>query len=179
MGATEMLVDRDFRGKFAERIASSSSLAIVNKMKKTGSVVRFADEVPTELHRGKQRKQSSSSEESDHGLRKPLARHDSTTSQALDDSSDDDDVVELPRTRSQLSLAIHNMRKDSSEPDVVRPNPLASTKAPASKVEEEKLLNMGRKDGVTKAGGVQVPQPHRLTGQSFQRHESPSPPPLF
>jgi len=179
------LVDPDFRGKFVEnqkKIASSTNLAAMGRMRKTGSVVRFADEMPQDLRKGKEREQLPSVED------EPSPPPHTPGSEAIEDGSSNDESAfeirpRLPRTQSQLSLMIKEKRKESGGenmaplPAVRRP----STKGngPKLKEKEEELLQMGRRDGVTKAGGVRVPKQHRVSESLKHGYESSSPPPIF
>lgn len=226
-GADPPLVDKDFRGKFIEtqkQLHSSTNLAGMNKtMKKTGSVVRFADDVeevrrlkktdkqnlensplsnsrPGPLSRS-QAASASQQGELGQGFTDPwqsqgLNRHNSIGSVAAvsddsDDGLEDGIAMQLPRVRSQLSLGIANLKRsqsiggdeqDDDENAVTSPQieqeqeALISGRSTKKKTEEEeKLLAMGRKDGVTKAGGVNLPNELRVRGprNSNDRFEKP------
>lgn len=196
------LVDRNFREKFIES---------QNRIKKTGSVVRFADEVdlPEELKRGgKDREPVSPLVEDDVnpvGILKGGALSSSSTARghrgsvgsinsvaAVSDDEDDDEddegegggMMMLPRTKSQLSLLVDDMKRrqsssagadqDEEEGAVASPESVRSSSSASKqeklnrerlkkkREEEDKLLAMGRKGGVTKAGGVQFPESMKL-----------------
>ncbi|KIX09459.1 uncharacterized protein Z518_00539 [Rhinocladiella mackenziei CBS 650.93] len=165
------LVDRDFRGKFVEtqkKLASSSNLAGLGRMKKTGSVVRFADEIPQELRKGKEKETRPPLQDEN---TRPLRSRPTVVSDVVSDDSSSDEM-ELPRTKSQLSLLIKHKRDETGSRDLGReettPDPKGKGKAKAkakAKSKEEELLSMARRDGVTKAGGVQVPKQQRLSEQ--------------
>jgi hypothetical protein len=170
-------------------------------MRKTGSVVRFADDLPSEFGRSKAREASIS------GLGAGVLRRGSVLdaartqlsaeTAAIDDSDegeDDDDedtLVMIPRTTSQLSLAIQEQRRISgsqnlgqvagSVPDRLKEEGKGKGKANDTDKEdaEDELLAMARKDGVTKAGGPRSRLPLRATPSSEQRYRSPTPPPIF
>lgn len=190
---SDIVFNRDFRGKFVEeqrkKVTSTSNLAALGRMKKTGSVVRFADEIemPEEFGKAKGREQPRMMEnepERPSRLRRSsgVFDDDDHDHEEQDDEEEDeeDSGLELPRTKSQLSLLIHETRKQSGSqnlgPSVL--SPASKGDQPLGK-EEEKLLSMGRKDGVTKAGGVQLPERQRLRSNSGNKYRSPSPPPLF
>ncbi|EXJ81153.1 hypothetical protein A1O3_07443 [Capronia epimyces CBS 606.96] len=192
------LVERDFRGKFVEtqkKLTSSTNLAALGRMKKTGSVVRFADEIPQDWRKGKEKATLADDSMGPSRLRSSFA------SSALTDeeNSSDDDNVRLPRTKSQLSLLIKQKRDETGSQDL---GPEAKAQGRGgqdegknndegkgkgkgkgkenTKSKEEELLSMGRRGGVTKAGGVQVPKPQRLSEHDDPGHiSSSSPEPLF
>lgn len=207
------LVDRDFRGRFVEtqkKLASSTNLAALGRMKKTGSVVRFADEIPQDLRKGKgkevitplrdenigpSRLRSSAADESgsdDESDEDDHCEHEHEHEHDPGDDHDDDaghdsssDILELPRTKSQLSLLIQNKRDENGGQDLgPEAKPAESTgkgkEKGKAKSKEEELLSMGRRDGVTKAGGVQVPRPQRVSEHDDPGYSlSSSPEPLF
>lgn len=210
------LIDGNFRERFLETqkiLKSSTNLEALNKtMRKTGSVVRFADDVdgPADFRRQKATNKPKELESTSGGIsalrtvsegqgskvptqdqieswRSPgLQRHDSIGSVAAvsEDSEIDDEegmVMLLPRTKSQLSLGIANLKRTQSEGEqsLKAATSLAVTspeieqeqddlisgragKKPSE--EEEKLLAMGRKDGVTRAGGVNLPKELTVKG---------------
>ena len=157
------LVDRDFRSKF---LSSATNLPALGWMKKTGSIVRFADE-EEDAGKGKG-KQMSPPPSPEH-----LRSRGRTGSQVID--SDDSDDVQLPRTQSQLSMAIKDRRKQSGSRDL-GPGP-AVGQEPAKKNEakqrEQELLTMGRR-----AGAPHIPNPRTGSGED-PRYRSPSPGPTF
>jgi len=190
-------------------------------MRKTGSVVRFADEVDEpEGFRDLRGAKNISAPQSDDGESwhraasegqqprpdpgsqgrswrpKGIERHDSVGSVAAvsDDGFDTEDVVgPVLRTKSQLSMAIADLRRSRSLGEQEAETTLAVTspqieeeqslipgkqgKKPSE--EEEKLLAMGRKDGVTKAGGVNLPKEltvkggFELPGDGYESPEEP------
>jgi len=209
-----LIIDKNFRERFQHQLRSSTNLAGAKGMRKTGSVVRFADEVdvPEDFRKlkGATRENDMAAPHSAFGessrragsegqqprsatvnLSRPTRprgneRHDSTGSVAAvsDDGSDDFDtedvVAPIPRTRSQLSMAIAGLRRSQSlseqEPDtsfaVASPDIEQEQQALISgkqgktlTADEEKLLAMGRKDGVTKAGGVNLPKELTVKGK--------------
>lgn len=189
------LVDPDFRKQFVEaRSHSQINLAAAgSKMRKTGSVVRFAEDLP-DLGKGKGKESTMALGRRGSGAE---ARRSSLSlnTPAIDDTeegdSDEDGVSMLPRTKSQLSMAIEKRRRTSasqnlgSNPDEGTTQSKAKGKGKAKDTDKEKedtedeLLKMGRKDGVTKAGGPRSRQPLRATPPSHQRYRSPTPPPIF
>lgn len=180
--SSELVIEPNFRNKFAERIASSGNLAGMSRMKKSGSVVRFADEIPVDLRRSTEQDVAATSENPD----RPEMRHrGSIVSIASDAISDEDDMPSpgLQRTKSQLSMLIdetiaRNGRKSFENlPNVARRGRSKVSQQEGS--EEDKLLAMAHKEGVTKAGGAQLSRRFRLSAESESRYSSPSPPPLF
>ncbi|OAL20736.1 hypothetical protein AYO22_08745 [Fonsecaea multimorphosa] len=185
------LVEPDFRGRFVEtqkKMASSTNLAGLNRIKKTGSVVRFADELPQELRKGKEREKEAMSPVRDENLGSSRLRTSMSSQAVSDDANDDDSSLEnmqLPRTKSQLSLLIQNRRDETGSSDI---GPETESQDPKGKgkekekaqSKEEELLSMGRRDGVTKAGGIQVRKQHRISEIEDPGYMSPSSPePLF
>ncbi|KAJ9611484.1 hypothetical protein H2200_004668 [Cladophialophora chaetospira] len=185
------LVEPDFRGKFVETqkmLSSSGNLAGLGRMRRPGSIVRFADE-EEETGKGKEREGPTSPvREENLG---PSRLRTSMASAAISDGSDSEsdsssDQMELPRTKSQLSLLIRNRRSETGSSDI---GPAGQTKESKgkekevrekAKSKEEELLSMGRRDGVTKAGGVQVPKQQRVSELDDTGYASPSSPePLF
>lgn len=190
-----LMIDKNFRKRFSEsQKALRSSIGIPDSKRlvtKTGSVVRFADEVDVakEFRRYVNTDQLGSDGDLQHGLVaradseelvggfQPLNRQDSIGSVAAV-SDDEDDISSdiqsaLPRVASQLSIAIARQRTQSSQAEASTGNNdaatseeieddrpwLASNSSRQDKDEvEEKLLAMGRKDGVTKGGGVNLPK---------------------
>lgn len=212
---SSLLVDRNFREKFVEtqkQLRSSTNLAGMNKaMRKTGSVVRFADEVDTSEDLQKLKgiartsplatraasdgQQAKTSDELSSRKQPPLVHRDSVGSvAAVSDDSSDDFVPELPRTKSQLSMAIASLKRSQSageagnliRPGVTSPEieqeqeALIKGAIPKKKTEEEeKLLAMAHKDGVTKAGGINMPKQMAVTGSAFElgsSYDSPEEP---
>lgn len=184
------LVDPDFRGKFVEtqkKLASSTNLAGLGRMRRPGSIVRFADEIPREeLSKGKERDEPISPQREEN--LGPSRLRTSMASEAISDSSDSDsssDHMELPRSKSQLSLLIKNKRSETGSSDIGPPQ-TQEAKAKEkearekAKSKEQELLSMGRRDGVTKAGGIQVPKQQRVSELDDPGSLSPSSPePLF
>jgi hypothetical protein len=186
------LVEPDFRGKFVEtqkKLASSTNLAGLGRMRRPGSIVRFADELSEDDgSKGKEREVVASSLR-DENIG-PSRLRTSMASAAICDASDSDTSsdghMELPRTKSQLSLLINNKRSETGSSDI---GPESQPKAANGKdkdarektrSKEEELLSMGRRDGVTKAGGIQVPKQQRVSELEGPGYESPSSPePLF
>lgn len=186
---------KDFRNEFREALRQASSVNLAEAsagMKKTGSVVRFADDVdrPTDLKAKSERKQRLSSHQEDEP---PSLQHRdsnaSTGSQVID--SDEEGGSQtfpkspiLQRSRSQISIALEeqreNQRKGSLSDAVTHSHKeqqqqqqhkskCISDQVMANKTEEERrVLAMAHKEGVTKAGGVQVPKHHRSLGKAFQ-----------
>lgn len=185
LAATSDLVNRDFRGKFAEtqkKLTSSTNLAALGRMRKTGSVVRFADEVPPDLRKGKERESQPDDDVGPSRLRSSLPG--GALSDGEDSSDNDKDNRGLPRTKSQLSLLIKKKREETGSRDIGshetgRGRGMDQSHEDTNSKEEELLL-MARRDGVTKAGGVQGSKPQRMS-----EHEDPgylsssSPEPLF
>jgi hypothetical protein len=185
------LVEPDFRGKFVEtqkKLASSTNLVGLGKMRRPGSIVRFADELATDdTSKGKEREVSSSLRDENLG---PSRLRTSMASATIVDDTDSDSSsggqMELPRTKSQLSLMINNKRSETgsfdigpeAQPQVANRKDKEAREKTRSK--EEELLSMGRRDGVTKAGGIQVPRQQRVSELEGPGYESPSSPePLF
>jgi hypothetical protein len=180
-GPVEFTIDKDFRGKFAERIASTSNLAGMSRMKKTGSVVRFADEVSVELRKPKEALSTTYEYEN----RPFLPHRQSASSVAISDGDFDEDqssVSGLQRTASSLSLLIQSVQLgDGSLPAELSPRKIVKKdKSRKGKDDdEEELLAMGRRGGVTRAGGIQVPPQQRLRDDVDSRYSSPEPDPVF
>lgn len=182
-GTAELAIDKDFRGRFAERIASTSNLASLNKFKKTGSVVRFADEVPAELWKSKGPLSTTFEAE----IRPTLPHRESIVSVAISDGDADEDSLFMPglqRTESSLSLLLRRAHlEDGSLPVETRLTEDASrktTKQNDTKADEiDALLAMGRRGGVTKAGGIQLPPQQQLREDIDSTFSSPSPDRIF
>lgn len=166
-------------------------------MRKTGSVVRFADEVDNSevlqklkgaarptlfVPRAASDGQQPKDPDRPSSWKKPLPHRDSVDSVAAVSEDGSDDLPDLPRTKSQLSMAIANLKRSQSlgEGGINGPmmttltNSLGVTSPEIEKEqealisgvttkkkteEEEKLLAMAHRDGVTKAGGVNMPGP--------------------
>lgn len=180
------LVERDFRGKFVEaqkKLNSFTNLPVLMRMPKNKSVVRFADEDPLEEEKGKNKAILSEAPEVHKGpssLRLSMPASPSVS----DDEYSSDDAVELPRSKSQLSLLIRHKRAQTGSQDLGPGIDLveASVKPKGKdkgKATEEELLIMARRDGVTKAGGVQLPASHRISGEDPGYFSPSSPEPLF
>jgi hypothetical protein len=162
------LVEPDFRSKF---LSSSTNLPALGRMRKTGSVVRFADE-DEEIGRskGKGKETETSPPLSPEELR---ARR-RTSSQVFDsDESTEGDEVRLPRTTSQLSMAIQDRRKQSGSRDLGPEPGGAAAKTRESRKREEELLSMGRR-----AGAVRIAKPRTESGEDHG-YRTPSPGPTF
>jgi len=127
---------------------------------------------------------------------KAVARQDpqpaqSTSPAAVDNDGDDQDIPPLPRTKSQLSLMIESERQKSGSYElpsspVAAMRPCDNQAKPPQEDDENEgdLLMMGRRDGVTKAGGVseEVRRKQRLgNGSDVDRTAYQSPPtsPLY
>jgi hypothetical protein len=160
------LVDRDFRSKF---LSSATNLPALGRMRKTGSVVRFADE-DEEIGIGKGKGKEPARPESPEKLR----NRGRTSSQAID--SDDSDEVQLPRSTSQLSMAINDRRKQSGSRDL-GPEPTGEEPAPKkseAKIKDEEILKMGRR-----AAAPQIPKALPGSDAHDVGYRSPSPGPTF
>lgn len=179
-------------------------------MRKTGSVVRFADEVdrsedlqklkgavrtspfaPRAASDGQQPKESDAPQ----AWRQPLPHRESVGSVAAVSDDDSEDLEpDLPRTKSQLSMAIADLKRSQSagEASSVASRGITSPEIeqeqealirgalPKKKTdEEEKLLAMAHKDGVTKAGGINMPRQMTVKGSAFEfgsSYDSPEEP---
>lgn len=213
--ADTLVIDRNFRERFMQKTRNSSTnLANMNRsMRKTGSVVRFADEV--ELATSTSLKKSASATDRKSVPLSPqsalrtsseskvatvtggnpvnlrpwrpsgIERHDSIGSVAAvsDDGSDGlEEGGELPRTQSHLSLGIADLKRTLSsgnledlkddENAITSPTIeeeqealIKGQKGKSLTKEEENLLAMGRKDGVTRAGGVNMPSNLTIKGK--------------
>ncbi len=110
------------------------------------------------------------------------------------DANDSDDSVPIPRTKSQLSVMIAQERRKSGSYELgnspVQPaqRTLKVREGPSQKDQDEEkdegeLVMMGRRDGVTKAGGVSrsVKGKKRMDpGDSEDlAYQSPPTPPLY
>jgi hypothetical protein len=162
----ESLVDRNFRSRF---LSSATNLPAMARMRKTGSVVRFAEE-DEEIGKGKAKEVPPP--ESPTNLRS----RGRTGSQVIDsDESGDSDEVRLPRTKSQLSMAIQDRRKQSGSqdlgPQTARPQEAAKSKEGQRR--EEELLKMGRE-----AAAPQIPR-GLPGGERGEGYRPPSPGPIF
>lgn len=115
-----------------------------------------------------------------------LEHRDSTGSvAAISDDSDEEDrgglQIGLPRVKSGLSLAMDALKHTRASCESEQPDrPFAIVTSPQIEAEQEalisgkkgrkqtdeevKLLEMGHKDGVTKAGGVNFPRNLRVAG---------------
>ncbi|EXJ62363.1 hypothetical protein A1O7_02797 [Cladophialophora yegresii CBS 114405] len=190
-GTSGELVHRDFRGKFVEtqkKLASSTNLTSLGRMRRPGSIVRFADELPqVDPDKSKEREQPTSPlREENLG---PSRLRTSMASAAISDDTDSDSSsspMELPRTKSQLSLLINNRRSETGSSDIGPAAQVQESKGKdndarqKARSKEQELLSMGRRDGVTKAGGVQVPRQQRVSELEDPGYQSPSSPePLF
>ena len=177
LGPPASLVETDFRKKFAEN-KSQTNLSGLGRLGKSGSMVRFKDDVPERL------------EQDDEGIDKMEEK----SEHALVSPSEElDEEAVLPRTKSQLSMLIAHARRKSSSHELPGPSSLQQgqndccSKAEKNQVEDEKedgLLMMGRKDGVTKAGGLSsVARGKRMMGEQIEpekfAYQSPPTPPLF
>ena len=197
------LVDADFRSRFVEKTrgVSSTNLSGLGKSKST---VRFVDQPPG-------RRATSGAADLRVAAPAPNATRDAEAteaqtrprrdSHAIADEDDDDDaaeeakekekeegIVPLPRTKSQLSMMIDQERRKSGTHEL-RPSPLQQEVCKGvggddtGNEEDDDLLMMGRKDGVTKAGtikskarGKQRSSPNNSDGF---RYQSPPTPPLY
>ncbi|KAK5090865.1 hypothetical protein LTR05_001042 [Lithohypha guttulata] len=217
---SSLMVDQDFREKFVETqkvLRSTSNL--VGAIRKTGSVVRFASDVDVAeqsreniasgRHRGlatskNEGPSSQAFSETSASTKRPgtLIRYDSAGSVAAvsDDDEEEKDKEDeepqstsmvLPRTRSQLSLGIADLKRSQSmhehgvaddglrvtSPQIEKDQQaLISGKVAKQKSEEdEKLLAMAWKDGVTKAGGVNLPKELTVRGSRDPDNTFPEP----
>lgn len=196
---SSLVIDKNFRKKFVEtqKKFQSSTDPTNSTFRRTGSIVRFADEIDLIDPFRKQPDQSSSSHqrtpsESQSGHPQSLLRHDSTGSVAAisDDESDNNSettTIALPRVTSQLSLGIAHLKRSQNTPragpdNSVNNEPAARLTSPSLRMEQTestredmttrpseedetgKLLAMGWKDGVTRAGGVNLPSPLVVKG---------------
>jgi len=184
------IVDRDFRGRFVEnqkKLASSTNLPSLGRMRKTGSIVRFADEVPEELRKGKEKEILPPLQDENAGPSRMRPGSSGSVFSHGDDDADDNesshDEMELPRVKSHLSLLIKHKRDETGSRDL-GPEPTSSNSKgkgkEKAKSQDEELLSMAHRDGVTKAGGVQVPKSLRISEHIDPGDLSPSSPePLF
>ncbi|KAK5052092.1 hypothetical protein LTR84_002896 [Exophiala bonariae] len=202
------LVDPRFRVKFVEsqkKLSSVTNLAGLGKVKKSMSTVRFADETPEVAGKGKEREILASSPEDVQAgpsqmrpaiktieQRRNRSGHrddendnvDEDEDEDEDDDDDEDDNLQmvLPRTKSQLSLLIQHKRDQTGSQDLGPASSPETVVKPKikDKTKEEELLSMGQRDGVTKAGGVQIPRQQRVIGRDGPEDlSSSSPEPLF
>lgn len=211
---SSLLVDKNFRERFVEtqkHLRSSTNLVDMNRaMRKTGSVVRFADEVDTSEDlrklkgavrtsplspRAASEGQQPRNADQPQSWRQPLPHRDSVGSvAAVSDDGSDEFGPELPRTKSQLSLAIASLKRTQSageagslisegitSPQIEQEQEALISGAATKKLseEEEKLLAMARKGGVTKAGGVNMPKEMTVRASGFElgsSYESPDEP---
>ena len=161
---TGSLVDRNFRSKF---LSSATNLPALARTRKTGSVVRFADEAEN-ADTGKERVVSPPAS--------PEKARPRQASQVIDsDDSEELDRMQLPRTQSQLSMAIQDRRKKSGSRDL-GPEPAVQqevAKKNDTKRKEEELLNMGRR-----AAAPRIPKGRGGSGEE-RGYRSPSPGPTF
>lgn len=205
-------IDKNFRERFNEnqkQLRSSTNLAGMHRtMRKTGSVVRFADEVnvPESLRKLKgiaadapaasmSDERSPASPEQAQSWRQALSHRGSIGSvAAVSDEGSDELDPELPRIKSHLSLAIANLKRSQSSgevgslhdagvtsPEIEMEQEALISGAHTKKKseEEEKLLAMAHKDGVTKAGGINMPKELTIKGTAFElgsSYDSPEEP---
>lgn len=179
-----------------KKLSSVTNLAGLGKVKKSMSTVRFADEAPGVTGKGKEKEVLASSPEDVRAGPSQMRPALKTTEQprslsdSRDDGSDseedddDDDNLQmlLPRTKSQLSLLIQHKRDQTGSQDLGPASSPETVVKPKikDKTKEEELLSMGRRDGVTKAGGVQTPRQQRVIGRDEPEDlSSSSPEPLF
>ena len=141
----------------------------MGRMRKTGSVVRFADE-DEEISKGKEKQESPPTSP------QSLRSRGRTGSQVVDsDESSENEGPQLPRTTSQLSMAINDRRKKSGSRDL-SPGPGAPAEAGKKsefKRKEDELLKMGRT-----AAGPTIPKGRTGSGED-PGYRSPSPGPTF
>lgn len=198
------LVDTNFRSRFVEKTRGRSSTNLPG-LGKSKSTVRFVDQPPG-------RRATSGAADTRVAAPAPNTTRDAVStgaqtrprrdSEAIADEDDDEDdeeeeeeeIISLPRTKSQLSMMIEQERRKSGTHEL-RPSPLhyevckgvgddtVSKPNDNENEEEEDLLMMGRKDGVTKAGtissktrGKQRSSPNHSDGF---RYQSPPTPPLY
>lgn len=148
-------------------------------MRKSGSIVRFADEVQEDIKKGKEKESQVGGEDTGSLLSQVMNVIEDESLSSADE--DEGRPLEITRTKSQLSLLIKHKRSETGSQDLGPQSP--STAGPSKskdKTKEEELLSMGRRDGVTKAGGVQVPRQQRLSDHDpWKTSVSSSPEPLF
>jgi hypothetical protein len=154
------LVDPGFRHRFRD---TQPQLDNYNNFQRTGSVVRFNDNVESIGNVGPILPPPPSNE----NLGPSHLPH-STASDPIDNDeaqlSPPRRFGGLPRTKSQLSMDIKHRRSDTGSLEL---GPSANNDRSKGKekanTKEEELLNMGRQDGVTKAGGVRVRPEQRVS----------------
>ena len=155
------LVDRDFRKNF---MSSGTNLSTLGRGRKTGSVVRFED-VPEVIGKGKGRESISSPLGGSPEDRRNLER---SASQVISDSDESDEIT-MPRTQSNLSRLIKNVRKESGSGQLPPVKRSAEGQSEASRKKDDEILEMGRK-----AAAPVIPQ-GRPGSDIAQRMRSPSP----
>lgn len=116
-----------------------------------------------------------------------------------DDRDDAEEAIEegeptpLPRTKSQLSLMIDHERKRSRSYEIgqsplnpnqpPKPGAKSCEKGTGAQGGEDDLLTMGRRDGVTKAGGLSInargKQRTQMGLPEELGYQSPPTPPLY
>lgn len=221
-----LVIDKNFRERFLEaqgKLRSSTNLDGMNRpIRKTGSVVRFADEVNAATsftHLQKSRSladrredpaaphveqsfhravseggQAKSNQDLSRGEPRPwrpsgFQRHDSVGSVAAVSDDDSNEAIEtLPRNKSHLSLGIADLKRSQIDGNqgsqaryghaVTSPQIedeqgalISGAKSKSPTQDEENLLAMGRKGGVTKAGGVNLPKELTVKGK-FELEDS-------
>ena len=173
---SDPLVDHRFREKFMEnqkKMVSSSNPVGLDRIEKRRGIVRFADEIPQDLRKRKEKEVLSPDSDEKPSPLQTGAGSEAKSDDDEDDKDDEDDGddegdegedgdednsdVELPRTKSQLTLLIQNRRGETGSrdlgPEPPRPTSPAESKGKGrEKSKEEELLSMGRRDGVTKGG---------------------------
>ena len=158
-----------------KRGLSNTNLTNLSQLGKSRSTVRFVDDLPQGHGKGKGREDSREGDLK--GKSQPTETLSAESDPDTDKNSDDGDdetgassgAPPLPRTRSQLSMLIAQERRRSSGSLEIGPSPLlqrgqADQRVKGKEVQrendgdeedaEEGLVMMGRRDGVTKAGGV-------------------------
>lgn len=190
-----------------KKLSSFTNLAGLERVRKSVSTVRFADESPEDIGKGKEKEvlPPLDDERTDRSHMKSTSKgagqrqqeyrkrrgdsdddrdSDSDSDEDDEDDEDDDDNLQmkLPRTKSQLSLLIQHKREQTGSQDLGPPSSPEDAAKPRAKEKskEEELLSMGRRDGVTKAGGVQITRQQRVVARDEPEDlSSSSPEPLF
>ena len=207
------LVDTNFRGKFVENQKRTASHTNLSSLGRSKSTVRFLDELPERPKKENEPAGATlnaalrQSGVPSTGKPNISAQEEEEANSSQDDdgydANESDDNVPLPRTKSQLSVMIAHERRKSESYELGNSSMQLDQRPPKAgpesckkderegeegeeeeeEEEEDELVMMGRRDGVTKAGGVSsvAKGKQRMSprGGEDLRYQSPPTPPLY
>lgn len=168
LGPTGSLVQPDFRSKFAEQrqLFSGTSLPAADVMHKVRSSVRFAEDCEsTGQDKGKGRPDSGDDRTTESRTR--------PDSQVFADSDDSDELGDIRRVQSQLSMLIHDRRKQSGSQDLGPSSQPDGERYLEARRKRDELLKMGREAAAPIIPTSRSRRPSREREE--QRYRSPSP----